>query len=156
MNEYEKYMKIALNEAEKSYRNNEVPIGAVIVKCGKVISKGHNQKESKHSSLKHAELIAIEKANKKLKNWRLDDCQIYVTLKPCPMCASAIKQSRLSMVICGAKNKNREEDNVTNQIFSITDVNKTIQVVEKICEKECIALLQRFFEEKRQKNVEKH
>ena len=90
---HEKFMIEAIKEANKSLEINEVPVGAVIVKNGKIISRGHNIKEKKQSSLAHAEIIAIEKATRKVKNWRLIDCDIYVTLEPCPMCASADRKS---------------------------------------------------------------
>ena len=99
---HEKFMIEAIKEANKSLEINEVPVGAVIVKNGKIISRGHNIKEKKQSSLAHAEIIAIEKATRKVKNWRLIDCDIYVTLEPCPMCASAIKQSRIKKIYYGA------------------------------------------------------
>ena len=105
----EKYLEIAFNEAEKAYKLNEVPIGAVIVKNNKIISKAHNLKESNMCCIFHAEIIAIKEASKKLNNWRLNDCDIYVTLDPCPMCASAIKQSRIKNVY--SANSNSDLDN---------------------------------------------
>ena len=92
------YMNIAFDEAKKAFKCDEVPIGAVLVKNDKIIAKSHNNKEKKSCCLCHAELNVIKKASKKFKNWRLDDCELYVTLDPCPMCASAIKQSRISTV----------------------------------------------------------
>ena len=96
MQEY--YMEQALKEAEKAYKKLEVPVGAVIVKDGKIIAKGHNQKETKTDTTKHAEIIAIQKASKKLKSWRLTDCEMYVTLEPCTMCAGAIINSRIKKI----------------------------------------------------------
>jgi len=87
MDEQEKFMKEALKEAEKACDREEIPVGAVIVKDGKIIARGYNLKESKKNSVSHAEINAINKANKKLDNWRLSDCEMYVTLEPCPMCA---------------------------------------------------------------------
>lgn len=95
------YMNFALEEALKAKELMEVPVGAVIVKDGEVISKAHNLRESTNSSLAHAEILAIDMACKKLNNWRLSGCQLYVTLEPCPMCAGAILQSRISKVIIG-------------------------------------------------------
>ena len=94
----EYFMKEALKEAEKAYKKLEVPVGAIIVKDGKIIARAYNQKESKTDTTKHAEILAIQKANKKLKSWRLIDCEMYVTLEPCTMCAGAIIHSRIKKV----------------------------------------------------------
>lgn len=100
------FMLEAIKQAEKAYKNEEVPVGAVIVKNNKIIAKAHNQIESKKDSTKHAELIAIQKASKKNRNWRLNDCDLYVTLEPCNMCRSAIELSRINNVYyCLSKNK---------------------------------------------------
>ncbi len=142
----EKYMKIAIKEAIKSFKKNEVPVGCVIVKNNKIIAKAHNLKEKKHSVIYHAELIAIEKASKKLKNWRLNDCEIYVTLQPCPMCSSAIKQARISKVYYGVENKNND---ISNKIFVNKDNNACVIIEEKICEEECKKIITKFFKNKR-------
>lgn len=102
---HEYYFQCALEEAEKARKKNEVPIGCVIVKDNKIISRGHNLRESKQQVLTHAELIAIEKAAKKLKSWRLEGCELYVTLEPCPMCAAALWQARIKKVHFGAIDK---------------------------------------------------
>ncbi len=94
----EKFMKEALREAKKAYKKLEVPVGAVIVKDGKIIARGYNQKETKTDTTKHAEMIAIQKASKKLTAWRLINCEMYVTLEPCAMCAGAIINSRIKKV----------------------------------------------------------
>lgn len=101
MLEKENFMNEALKEAKKAYKKEEIPVGAVIVKNGKIISKAHNLKETKKRTTSHAEIIAINKANKKLKNWRLNDCEMYVTLEPCPMCAGAIILSRIKKIYIG-------------------------------------------------------
>ena len=142
----EKYMKLALKEAQKAYKKNEIPIGCVIIKNTKVIAKSHNLKEYKHSTLYHAELIAIKKASKKLKNWRLLDCDIYITMQPCPMCASAIKQSRIKKIYYGTKNKNNI---LSNKILEENDINEKIEVISSILEKECREIVQKFFEKQR-------
>lgn len=98
----EKFMKAALVEAKKAEEKNEVPIGAVIVKDDKIISRGHNLRENKKNSLLHAEIVAIDKACKKTKNFRLEDCEMYVTIEPCLMCAGAIVQSRIKKVYFAA------------------------------------------------------
>ena len=94
-NEQEHFMKEALKEAKKAYEKLEVPVGAVIVKDGKIIARAHNLKETKYDTTKHAEILAIQKASKKLKSWRLTDCEMYITLEPCSMCAGALINSRI-------------------------------------------------------------
>ena len=101
MNINEKYMKEALKEAKKAYDKLEVPVGAVIVKDGKIISRAHNLKETKFDTTKHAEILAIQKASKKLNSWRLIDCEMYVTLEPCSMCAGALINSRIKKIYIG-------------------------------------------------------
>lgn len=103
----DKYMEIAISEAKKARKSGEVPVGAVIVKNDKVIAKAHNLVEKKHNCLLHAELVAIKKASKKLKNWRLLDCTMYVTLEPCKMCKNAISLSRISKVIYSSDSNNK-------------------------------------------------
>lgn len=100
MNE-EKFMKSALKEARKAFEKEEIPVGAVIVKDGKIIARAHNQKETSKKATGHAEILAIEKACKKLDSWRLLGCEMYVTLEPCPMCAGAIINSRISKIYIG-------------------------------------------------------
>ena len=94
----EKYMKIALNEAYKAYKNNEIPVGAVIIHKNKIIAKAKNNRQKKHNVLGHAEINCIIKAEKRLKDWRLDECEMYVTLEPCEMCYQIIKESRIKKV----------------------------------------------------------
>ena len=101
------FMDVAFEQAYIAFNNNEVPVGAVIVYNNQIIAKAYNLKESNKCSLSHAELIAISEASKKLNNWRLDDCDIYVTLDPCPMCASAIKQSRIKNVYSALNGENK-------------------------------------------------
>lgn len=147
---HEKFMSIAIKEAEKSLINNEVPVGAVIVKDGKIISSGYNMKEKKQSSLAHAEMIAIEKATKKIKNWRLTNCDIYVTLEPCPMCTSAIKQSRIKKIYYGTKSTN-DNHKIFEKICNSIDNNCKIKYESNIMNIECTELLKKFFEKKRRK-----
>ena len=145
-----KFMKRALELAKTAALNGEVPVGAVIVKDGKIISEGINQREKKQSALSHAEIEAIVGANKALGSWRLDGCEIYVTLEPCPMCAGAILNSRISEVIFGAFDKEAGfVDSVTN-VFSLVKGNKT-KIFCGICEEECEALLKDFFKAVRDK-----
>lgn len=142
------YMNMALKEANKAYKHGEVPIGAVIVKNGKVIGKGYNLKEKKYSATAHAEIIAINKASKKIKNWRLNDCVIYVTMMPCPMCASAINQSRISKVVFGTIPNNVKKENVY-RILKGNEYGIPVEIVENVLNDECSALIRKFFEKKR-------
>lgn len=151
MDDYD-YMKIALMEARKAYRNNEVPVGAVLVQNNKILAKAHNNKEKKKCSLEHAELIVIKKACGKCDNWRLMDSTLYVTLEPCPMCASAIKQSRIERVIYLLDNNNYNIQNIVNDILTLEDANKPVEKskldISKFSEDD-ISMLSSFFKEKR-------
>ena len=139
-------MKLALNEAKKSLKYGEVPVGCIIVYKNKVIAKGFNMKERKKCVLYHAEMIAIEKASKKLNNWRLNDCEMYVTLKPCPMCSSAIKQSRIGKVYYGTDNKN---NSISTLILNDIDINNKVKIEGNILFDECRKIIQNFFKYKR-------
>ena len=141
-------MNLALNEAKKAYKKLEVPIGAVIVKDGKIIARAHNLREKKQSSLAHAEIIAIKKACEKLESWRLDGAELYVTLEPCAMCAGAITQARIKKVYFGAKD---EKNGCVGSIANIFDDIKTTHKVEYeyIENKECSDILSNFFKELR-------
>ena len=149
MNNDIKYMKIALMEAQKAYDKGEIPIGAVIVKDNKVLAKAHNLKESTKQSTKHAEIIAIEKASKKLNNWRLLDCTIYVTMIPCPMCASAINQARISKLVYGVVPEYADL-NIIKTILSDKNYGLPVEIVPEIMKKESLELLKKFFVKKRQ------
>lgn len=142
----EKYMEIAIKEAKKAYKKNEVPVGCVVVKNNKILAKTHNLKENKCSALYHAELIAIKKVSKKLKNWRLIDCEMYITMQPCPMCASAIKQSRIKKIYYGTDNKN---NNLSNKILNENDINEKIEIIPYVLEDKCKKIVQKFFEKQR-------
>ena len=137
MNEY--YMNIAIKEAKKAYKYEEVPVGAVIVKNNKIVSKAFNKKEKTKNVIKHAEIIAISKACEKIKNWRLEDCEIYVTMEPCMMCSGAIEQSRIKKIVYGVKNKN----------YGSTAQLKNVEIISQVCEKECRQLVQSFFKKRR-------
>ncbi len=142
------YMKNAYKEALKAYKKNEVPVGAIIVKNNKIIAKAHNIKEKKHCSIMHAEILAIQKASKKLKDWRLNDCILYVTMFPCPMCASAINQSRIKKVVCGTI-PNGINKQLTYDILNDKKYGLPVEIKEQILDDECYTLLQNFFDEKR-------
>lgn len=153
MVELEKYMKIAVHEAKKAYEKNEVPVGCIIVKDGKVIAKAHNLRETKNTTLAHAEVLCIEKACKKLKSWRLDGASMYVTLEPCPMCAGAILQSRIENIYIGAKDsKNGAVVSVINMFDNLftQKVNYKIGIMEK----ECSDIIKEFFKKIRTKKRE--
>lgn len=151
MKDNEYYMKLALKEARKAYKHNEVPVGAIIVSNGKIIAKGNNQRENSGDVTKHAELIAIRKASKKKKDWRLNDCTMYVTLFPCPMCASAIIQSRISKLVIGTSTMDLKNKEIVNLIFLDSIKNKKIILEENVLENECSNILKSFFQMQRQK-----
>lgn len=140
-----KFMKIALNEAKKAYDKLEVPVGAVIVKDGKVIAKAHNLKETKTDTTKHAEILAIQKASKKLKSWRLLDCEMYVTLEPCSMCAGAIINSRIKKIYIGALD---EKTGAVGSVLNLMEdykFNHNVEVEMGIMQSECENILKDFF-----------
>lgn len=139
------YMGMALKEAKKAYKRNEVPVGAVIVFRNKIISCGYNLREKKNNALMHAEIIAINKACEKLKSWRLDECDLYVTAEPCPMCAGAIIQSRIKNVFFGVKdNKSGCAGSVIN-LFEKGMFNHNVNVVGGVLEDDCGRILKDFF-----------
>ncbi|MBR1884164.1 MAG: nucleoside deaminase [Clostridia bacterium] len=140
----DKYMVEALKEAKKAERIYEVPIGAVIVKDGEVIAKAHNMREKKQSSLAHAEVLCIEKACKKLNSWRLDNCELYVTLEPCLMCSGAITQARIKKVYFGALDEKNGTVMSISNVFD--DINTTHKVeYEFLPNDECSKILSSFF-----------
>ena len=149
MLEDEKFMNVALQEAQMAMIADEVPIGAVIVHQGKIIAKAHNLKEGNQDVLAHAELLAIRQAESKFKNWRLLDCTIYVTLEPCPMCASAIQQARINRIVYGTSNADAQNEKIISQIFSLSAINPTVQITKNVMEEECRELLNTFFRKKR-------
>ncbi len=144
----EYYMTIALKEAKKAYDKGEIPVGSVVVKNNKIIAKAHNLKENKNCVIKHAEIIALEKASQKLKNWRLLDCEIYITMYPCPMCASAIHQSRVSKIIYGTIPEYAEK-NVVEKILNDKNYGLPVSIVGGVLENDCGKLLKDFFLKKR-------
>ena len=151
MENKEHYMKQAIKEAEKAYKKLEVPVGAIIVKDGKIIARAHNQKETKYDTTKHAEILAIQKASKKLEAWRLLDCEMYVTLEPCSMCAGAIINSRIKKVYIGAVDeKTGAVGSVLNLLEDYT-FNHKVEVETGILKEDCEKILQDFFKELRNK-----
>ncbi len=150
----EKYIKEALTLAEKAKQLGEVPVGAVIVKNGEIIARGYNRREADNSALGHAEIMAINEACQRLNRWRLDDCELYVTLEPCPMCAGAIINSRIKRVIFGAFDKKAgscSHDSVVN-LFELP-YNHKPEVWAGIMEAECSEMLTEFFGNLREKDL---
>ena len=146
-------MKAALAEAKKAYLIGEVPVGAVIVYNNKIIARGHNTREIKQSVLGHAEINAISKANKKIGSWRLEDCDIYVTLEPCSMCSGAVIQSRIRNLYFGASDLKTGACGSVLNLFEYT-FNHKVNVLGGILEEECSRIIKDFFKELRQKNVD--
>lgn len=145
----EYFMKEALKEAEKAYKKLEVPVGAIIVKDGKIIARAYNQKESKTDTTKHAEILAIQKASKKLNSWRLIDCEMYVTLEPCTMCAGAIINSRIKKVYIGAMDEKTGAVGSVLNLFEDYKFNHKPEVEKGILKEDCESLLKQFFKELR-------
>lgn len=138
-----KYIDLALQEAKKAYKKGDIPVGCVIVKDDKVISKAHNNKENKRMATYHAEIIAINKACKRLKTWHLDNCVLYTTMEPCVMCSGAIIQSRIKKIVYILDNK--DFGNIKNNEF----FNNNKYEIEQINNEESLKLLQSFFKNKR-------
>jgi tRNA(adenine34) deaminase len=140
----EDFMKEAFKEAQKAYKKNEVPVGAVVVKNGKIIARGYNKKEKTNLATRHAEIIAIEKACKKLKNWHLEDCELYVTLEPCVMCAGAIGWAQVRRVVYGAADDKRGFTQLAPQAL-----HPKCTISSGVLLDECKQLMQSFFQQKR-------
>ena len=145
----EEFMLNALKEAEKAKKKNEVPIGAIVVKDGKIISAGYNQREKKQNAILHAEIVAINKACKKLKSWRLSDCDIYVTLEPCLMCLGAILNARIKNLYFGAYDKSCSSISANESLFEKPILNHKTNVEGGILEEDCAKILTDFFRENR-------
>lgn len=139
------YMKEAFKEAKKAYDKNEVPIGAVIVKDNKIIGRGHNLKEKNQDVTKHAEIIAIKKASKSIKNWRLTGCDMYVTIEPCVMCSGAIYQSRIKKVYIGSPDYKAGGVLSLYKILSDKRLNHQTEINIGLMRKECSNLVKEFF-----------
>ena len=139
------YMKEALAEARRGFTLNEVPIGCVIVHENKIIGRGTNERATRKNVLRHAELTAIDQACKTIGDWRLENCRIYITLEPCPMCAGAIIQARIPIVIYGAKSPKAGCAGSIINILNEPRFNHQCKVIDGVCEKECSALMSEFF-----------
>ena len=145
----EKFMKEAIRQARKAYALNETPIGCVIVYEGKIIGRGYNRRNTDKNTLAHAEITAIRKASRKMGDWRLEGCTLFVTLEPCPMCAGAIINSRLKRVVYGAKDEKAGCCGSVTNLFSLP-FNHVPKVESGLLEQECAALLAQFFERLRE------
>ena len=152
--EHERFMLQAIKEAYKAYDIEECPIGAVVVKDGKVIARAHNLRISKQDAIAHAEVLAIRKACKKLNSWRLIDCDLYVTLEPCTMCSGAIIQSRIRKVYFGAKDPKGGAVCSCNDIFDLKyGYNHKVESEGGILEEECSDILKTFFRQVRENKL---
>lgn len=152
----EKYMKLALKEAKKAYDKGEIPVGAVIVKDDVVIAKAHNLKEVKNDTTKHAEIIAIQKASKKLNSWRLENCEMYVTLEPCSMCAGALIQSRLKKVYIGTMDYKTGACGSVLNLLKDFKFNHIVDVETGVLREECEKIIKDFFKNLRKnKKIQK-
>lgn len=146
----EEFMQEALEEAKKAYKKLEIPVGVVIVKDGQIIARAHNMKEEKKDTTKHAEIIAIQRASKKLKSWRLNDCEMYVTLEPCPMCAGALIQSRIKKVYIGTKDEKTGACGSVLNLLEDYKFNHKVEIEKGVLSKQCEEILKKFFKELRE------
>lgn len=151
MEQHIKYMELALEEARKAYELDETPIGAVIVHKGEVIAKACNRRNTDKNSLAHAEILAINEACKYIGDWRLEECTIYITLEPCPMCAGAIVQARIPQVVYGASSPKAGFGGSVLNILQLEDLNHRCEVIRDVCKEESSELLKEYFKKMRQK-----
>ena len=149
-----KYMRQAVSQAKKAYALNEVPIGCVIVHDGKVIGRGYNRRNTDKSTLAHAEITAIRKAARKIGDWRLEECTIYVTLEPCPMCAGAIVQARIPRCVIGCMNPKAGCAGSVTNLLEMDGFNHKVAVTRGVLEEECSTMLKSFFKELRKRDAE--
>ena len=147
----EKYMREALKQAKKAYDLNETPIGCVIVHDGKIIGRGYNRRNTDKNPLAHAEIAAIKKASKKMGDWRLEECTLYVTLEPCQMCAGAIVQARVERVVVGCMNPKAGCAGSILNLLEMAEFNHQVQLETGVLGEECSALMKMFFKELREK-----
>ena len=151
----EKYMKEAIRQARKAYALGEVPIGCVIVCGDKIIARGYNRRNTDKNTLSHAELNGIRKASRKLGDWRLEVCTLYVTLEPCQMCAGAIVQARIDRVVIGTMNPKAGCAGSVLNLLEMEGFNHKVQVTRGILEEECSKMLSDFFKELREEKARK-
>lgn len=146
-----KFMWEAIKEAEKSAALDEVPVGAVIVKDNKIIARGHNLREKTHDPTSHAEIVAIRKACKKLKSWRLDGCTIYVTIEPCAMCAGTLLWTRIDRIVFGANDPKGGAIGSSFELFRVKNINHHPEITRGVLDGACASLISNFFKKKREK-----
>ena len=149
MNKDELYMLKALKEAESAYQEDEVPIGCVIVYNDKIIARAHNQRDKSHNPLGHAETLAIKQASEVLNDWQLVDCELYVTIEPCIMCAGAIIQSRIKRVIFGADDLKGGAFGSSLDVMTAKDINHHPEIVKGVLKEECSRIVKNYFKSKR-------
>ena len=149
MEDFEKYMLEALKEASLAASEDEVPIGCVIVKDGEIIARAHNQRDKTNNPLGHAEVLAIKKASEILKDWQLVNCELYVTIEPCLMCAGAIIQSRIKRVIYGAPDLKGGAFGSSINVLDASNINHRPEIVKGILESECSQIIKDYFKSKR-------
>ena len=143
------FMNLALKEARKAEAIDEVPIGCVIVKDNKVISRGYNLRETKQDPTGHAEIVAVKKASKKLNSWRLENCTLYVTIEPCIMCSGAIIQSRISRVVYGAPDLKGGALTSSINVLEAKNINHHPEVIGGVLQEECSSIIKEYFKKKR-------
>lgn len=151
----EKYMKEAIRQARKAYAIGEVPIGCVIVYKDKIIGRGYNRRMADKNTLSHAELIAIRKASRKMDDWRLEECTMYVTLEPCQMCSGAIVQSRMSRVVVGCMNPKAGCAGSILNLLQMKEFNHQAELTIGVLEEECSQMMKDFFKELRSRRTKK-
>ena len=147
----EKYMKEAIKQAKKAYAIDEVPIGCVIVYDDKIIARGYNRRNIDKNTLAHAETQAIRKASKKMDDWRLEDCTLYVTLEPCQMCSGAIVQARIKRVVVGCMNSKAGCAGSIVNLLQMPEFNHQVELTTGVLEEECSQMMKQFFKELRAK-----
>ena len=152
MSEDERYMKMALAQAKRAYELGEVPIGCVIVYDNKVIGRGYNRRNTDKNTLCHAEITAIKKASKKMGDWRLEGCTMYVTLEPCQMCAGACVQARIDRVVIGCDSPKSGCAGSVINLLQMDEFNHRVEITRDVLSDECSDMLTRFFEELRIRN----
>ena len=155
MSQDEKYMKEAIKQAKKAYAIEEVPIGCVVVYEGKIIARGYNRRTIEKNVIEHAEMRAIRKACKKIGDWRLEECTMYVTLEPCQMCAGAIVQSRMKKVVVGCMNPKAGCAGSVLNLLQMEAFNHQVELEIGILQEECSELMKQFFKELREKRKRK-
>lgn len=148
---HKKYMDLALEEAKKAYELDETPIGAIIVHKGEVIARACNRRNTDKNSLAHAEIMAIQQACEQIGDWRLEECTIYITLEPCPMCAGAIVQARIPQVVYGASSPKAGFGGSVLNILEMDALNHRCEVIRGVGEEESAQLLKEYFKKMRQK-----